>query len=99
MSKDMKDCKCPANIDNRHLEACPCFKPPSDPVKSPDHYTWHPLIQCMKVIRYFPTCRGAAIKYIWRAGRKHGEPAEKDLQKAIEFLQEEIDMLSKSGTG
>lgn len=34
--------------------------------------------------------RGNVIKYVIRAGRKEGEPASKDLSKALEVLQREL---------
>lgn len=62
----------------------------SDPVKHPDWYTWIPGIECMDVARHFPYCLGAAIKYIWRAGRKNPEKKIEDLKKAREYLDREI---------
>lgn len=38
---------------------------------------------------------GNAVKYISRNGRKKGESAVKDLQKAIQYLHFEIDALKK----
>ena len=32
-------------------------------------------------------CKGNAIKYITRAGFKHGEPEVKDLEKAKDYLE------------
>lgn len=62
----------------------------SDPVKQPDWYTWLPGIECMDVARHFPYCLGAAIKYIWRAGRKDPAKRLEDLRKAREYLNREI---------
>ena len=38
---------------------------------------------------------GNAIKYISRCGKKEGESTEKDLKKAIDYLNFEIERLSK----
>jgi hypothetical protein len=61
-----------------------------DPIKSPAHYTWIPGIECMDVTAHFDFLRGAAIKYIWRSGRKGLE--SKDLRKAIEMLKARLCM-------
>ena len=44
----------------------------------------------------------SAVSYILRAGKKEGNPAEQDIQKAINFLHFELDRLynkSKTKTG
>ncbi len=38
---------------------------------------------------------GTAVSYILRAGRKEGNPAEQDIQKAINHLHFELDKLYK----
>ena len=38
---------------------------------------------------------GTAVSYILRAGRKEGNPAEQDIQKAINLLHFELDKLYK----
>lgn len=95
----MTTCHCPADLANRHAPACPHFKAPHDPVKNPKHYTSHPSgVECIKIARHMSYCRGAAFKYVWRAGQK-GDEVE-DLRKAIAFLEEEIDLLlSKNKAG
>jgi hypothetical protein len=67
----------------------------SDEVKMPEHYRWHPItkkfgIECKHIIAHFPHHLGAAIAYIWRAGRKPGNTAVQDLRKAVEFLENQI---------
>lgn len=69
-----------------------------DPVKHPDHYRWHPVtkrfgIECKHITAHFPHHLGAAIKYIWRAGRKGDGNGVEDLRKAIEFLKCQIEEL------
>lgn len=38
---------------------------------------------------------GNVIKYVTRAGKKQGEPIEKDLQKAIDYLKFELERVKK----
>lgn len=57
---------------------------------NPDYYTWHPAAECVDVAGEFPFCLGAAIKYIWRAGRKSGESDLQDLRKARRYLKLEM---------
>lgn len=66
----------------------------SDPVNHPTHYTAG-SIECIDAIQSALTpeqfagyCRGNAIKYAWRADRKGNT---QDLQKAIWYLNREID--------
>lgn len=70
----------------------------SDPVKHPDHYTWLPGVECIRVTRWFNFPLGSAIKYIWRCGGPiaKGDSVElraQDLKKAQQFIQFEIDRL------
>lgn len=73
------------------VPATPVFTPvpTSDPVKSPDHYTWIPDIECKDVAKHFNWALGNVIGYVWQAGRK-GDAIE-DLRKAIECLEIEIE--------
>ena len=65
-----------------------------DPVNKPKHYTEHPSgIECIQITEHENFCLGNAIKYIWRAGRK--SDAIEDLQKAIWYVQREINRLEK----
>lgn len=63
-----------------------------DAVDHPSHYTFG-SVECIDGIRsalgedgFKAFCRGNAIKYLWRAGHKDGEPAEKDLKKANWYI-------------
>ena len=40
---------------------------------------------------------GTAVSYLLRAGKKEGNPAEQDIQKAINHLHFELDKLYKKG--
>lgn len=61
-------------------------------IEHPGHYGGDTTYESIKVIEAwglgFNT--GNAVKYISRAGRKDGEPYEKDLAKAIYYLQQEL---------
>lgn len=64
----------------------------TDLVNHPPHYTSHPSgIEAIQVTRHMNFNLGNAIKYIWRAGLK-GDGIQ-DLQKAIFYLQDEIERL------
>jgi len=67
-----------------------------DAVKHPNYYNWHPVAECIEIIAEFPWCRGEAIKYIWRAGRKDPNKEIEDLKKAIECLHAEVRRLGTS---
>ena len=62
----------------------------SDPVNNPSHYT-SGQIECIDAIRealgldgFVTYCRGNAIKYAWRAGKK--DVLAQDLRKAAWYL-------------
>lgn len=60
-------------------------------ITHPAHYTKHPSgIECIEITRHMSFNLGNAIKYIWRAGSKDGESALDDLNKAIWYLQDDI---------
>ena len=70
---------------------------PHDPVTRPAHYTAG-AVECIDAIRaalgdegFVAYCRGAAIKYAWRSGRKanHAE----DLRKGAWYLLAAADAL------
>ena len=69
-----------------------------DMVNHPDHYTDHPTgIECIDIIEHMPFNRGAAIKYIWRAGKK--EDIVEDLKKARWFIEREIARVEAQKSG
>ena len=72
--------------------------------KNVDHPSWYNQIngiECIDVAQNFDFCIGNAIKYLWRAGRKHEEGLEdsykhiEDLKKAVWYINKEIEMLEK----
>lgn len=66
-------------------------------VNHPQHYNSHPTgIECIDVIEHFPFNLGTAMKYLWRAGLKPGVDTEIDLQKAIWYIEREIQRMRES---
>ena len=63
----------------------------NDNILHPSHYTYG-KIECIDYIidKEFNFCLGNAIKYITRAGKKENEEYQKDLGKAITYLQFEL---------
>lgn len=60
----------------------------------PDHYRDHPTgIECIDIVEHMNFNRGAAIKYLWRAGKK--DDIIQDLKKAKWFVEREIARLEK----
>ena len=66
-------------------------KADTDMVNSPEHYA-NSSIECIDAIRaalgedgFKAHCRGTALKYVWRAGKKWD--AEEDIKKAIWYLE------------
>lgn len=65
-----------------------------DNVNHPLHYNNHPAgIECIDVIEEFCFNIGSAMKYLWRYEIK-GHAVE-DLEKAIWYIQREIDRLRR----
>jgi hypothetical protein len=90
-------------VDGIKLQFCPLDqwqddKPESDAVNHPPHYQGK--VECIDAIEaalgddgFVACCRGNAMKYIYRAGRK-GESVE-DLRKAAWYLERAIKTLEK----
>ena len=71
----------------------------NDPVNHPAHYTSGP-IECIDAMRaalgdegFVSYCRGAAIKYAWRAGRK--DATAQDLRKGAWYLTRAAQVLDE----
>jgi hypothetical protein len=66
----------------------------ASPVSHPSHYGGEDNpYEAIKVINAHNLnfCLGNAIKYVLRAGKKESNTKKQDLQKAIQYLQFEID--------
>lgn len=67
---------------------------PESAVDHPEHYNRHPSgIECIAVVEHMSFNLGNVIKYLWRADHK-GQEVE-DLQKALWYLQREIERRGK----
>lgn len=65
-----------------------------DQVSHPLHYTSDPSgIECIQITRHRNFNIGNAFKYLWRAGLKNQDTQIEDLQKAIFYIQDEINRL------
>ena len=63
----------------------------NDAVNNPAHYNSHPSgIETIEITQHMNFCLGNAIKYIMRADHKNN--AIQDLEKAIWYLNKEIEM-------
>lgn len=68
----------------------------NDAVNHPKHYISDPSgIECIQITRHRNFNIGNAIKYLWRAGLKDGNSDIQDLQKAVWYIQDEIERLEK----
>jgi hypothetical protein len=68
----------------------------NDPVNHPAHYTSHPSgVECIEITRHMNFNLGNVVKYIWRAGMKDSAPTIQDLEKALWYLQDEINLRKK----
>jgi hypothetical protein len=62
-----------------------------DLVNNPPHYKHPSGVECIDIAETMTFCKGAALKYLWRAGQK-GDEVE-DLRKARWFIDREIQRL------
>lgn len=90
-SWDIEPYKCTLTIDHYPKE-----DEGNDPVNHPAHYT-QGKIECIDFIadKKLNFCRGNAVKYIIRAGLKDPEKEIEDLEKAVFYLNHEIEELRK----
>lgn len=64
---------------------------------NPSHYKTHPSgIECIEITRHLNFNVGNAIKYLWRNGLKDNESSIDDLNKAIWYINDEIERLETS---
>lgn len=89
-------------------QALAATAPISDVINHPPHYTGVRCIatvdgvrrmvevECKDIVRALGLgyAAGQAFAYIWRAGRKDGEPAHKDLRKAAFWCTDEAEALA-----
>lgn len=65
----------------------------NDPVEHPAHYCLPNGAELIDILDSLPYCRGAAIKYIFRAGRKDPAKEVEDLRKARWMIDHELKLL------
>lgn len=65
----------------------------NDPVNRPKHYTQFP-VEVIDLIEWLNFNRGAAVKYICRAGLKNKDTELEDLRKAEWFIRREIQRIT-----
>lgn len=66
------------------------------PVNHPRHYNTHPAgIECVDVNEHMTANIAAAVKYVWRAGLKPDESHDKDLAKAVWYIERERSRVRK----
>lgn len=71
----------------------------NDPVNHPPHYTSDPSgVECIQITQHRNFCIGNAIKYLWRAGLKDSAPQVQDLQKAVWYINQEIERIQNAQT-
>jgi len=62
-------------------------------VDHPQHYKRGNAPECIELVRWMNFNLGSAIKYLYRAGLKGGNPTVQDLKKALWYIQDEINKL------
>lgn len=65
--------------------------PPSDPI-NPAHYKVGGA-EVVDIVERLPYNRGAAVKYLVRAGKKDPTKHAEDLRKALWYTQRELDRI------
>lgn len=67
-------------------------------IDHPKHYNDHPTgIECIEVVEHFSFNLGNAVKYVWRNGLKPGTDSITDLQKAVWYINREIEKIKDYG--
>lgn len=66
----------------------------TDSVNHPPHYKAHPSgVECIEITRHMSFNLGSAMKYLWR--NEHKGAQIEDLKKAVWYIEDEIERLSK----
>lgn len=83
----------PENVNKRRKELG--LPELTDTIDHPSHYTQYQGVEVIDLTEQMNFNRGNAVKYVCRAGFKDPSTEIEDLQKAIWYLQREIDRISK----
>ena len=70
----------------------------NDEIKTPKHYFKRGGVECIKISQTFNFNLGNVIKYIWRAGSKSESTLLKDLKKARQYIDFEIERIEKENS-
>lgn len=85
-----------------HFELIPASEDVPDPVPDqvshPAHYTSYP-VEVIQLTEHMNFCRGNAVKYVARAGLKDKSKEVEDLEKAVWYLNREIQRLKELSNG
>lgn len=93
-TQNLNDIDCPECIKSMNYGG-PSEQTPDS--INPEYYKHLPNgIECIQVTKWFNFNLGNAIKYCWRAGKKSPNPVQ-DLQKAIRYLEFELERLKEIG--
>ena len=68
--------------------------PVNDPVNHPSHYTHYQGLEIIDLTEQMNFNKGNAVKYIARAGLKNPDTEIQDLEKAVWYIQREIDRIT-----
>jgi len=58
---------------------------------NPSHYKEYEGFEVIDITEQLNFCLGNVVKYVMRAGKKSGNSKDQDLQKAVWYLQREIE--------
>jgi hypothetical protein len=61
----------------------------------PSHYTQYQGLEIIDLTEQMNFCKGNAVKYIARAGWKNPDTEVEDLEKAVWYIQREIERIQK----
>lgn len=65
---------------------------------NPSHYTRFKGIEVIQLTEHLNFCKGNAVKYIARAGAKDPAKEIEDLEKAVWYIQREIERVKAETT-
>ena len=83
-------------IDAENLDPRTCLDTETDPI-NPAHYQgFSNGAQVIDIVENLPYNRGAAIKYLARAGRKDPAKHVEDLEKAAWYVAREIERIGRN---
>lgn len=68
--------------------------PAHDPVNHPAHYTHYQGLEIIDLTEQMNFNKGNAVKYVARAGLKNPDTEVQDLEKAVWYIQREIDRIT-----